>query len=96
MKLSPDSNKSMEYADRIDYLLETPCHLIDIYPIQVPENSPGSYFRINDWILDNEYEELAGKYFHVLLKLNCYHDLTIYHEDHIIKNPAPDILRKRV
>ena len=74
----------MEYADRIDCLLETPCHLIDIYPIQVPENSPGSYFRINDWILDNEYEELAGKYFHVLLKLNCYHDLTIYHEDHII------------
>ena len=96
MKISPDSNEWMEYADRIDYLLETPCHLIDIYPIQVPENSPGSYFRINDWILDNEYEELAGKYFHILLKLNCYHDLTIYHEDHIIKNPAPDILRKRV
>lgn len=96
MKVSPGSKKWKKYADRIDNLLETPCHLIDIYPIQVPENSPGCFFRINDWILDNEYEQLAGKFFRMLLKLNCYHDLTVCHEDRIEKNPAPDLLRKRV
>ena len=96
MKISPGSKKWMKYADRIDNLLETPCHLIDIYPIQVLENSPGCFFRINDWILDNEYELLAGKFFRMLLKLNCYHDLTVCHENRIEKNPAPDLLRKRV
>lgn len=96
MKIRPKSKKWMKYADLIDSLLEAPYHLIDIYPIRIPEQSRGSYFDINDWILDNEYEELARRFFHILLKLNCYHDLTIYLGDRIIKNPAPDDLRKQV
>lgn len=96
MRVRPGSKKWIQHSDRIDYLLETPCHLIDIYPIQVPDDSPGNYFHINEWILDNEYEKLAESCFRILLKLNCYHHLTLFLEDRVIKSPSPDALRKQV
>ena len=30
----------------IEQLLNTPCHIIDFLPQQVPENSPGQFFAV--------------------------------------------------
>lgn len=96
MKIRYESEKWNEYADLIDRLLEEPCHLIDLYPVRVPEKSRGEYYAINDWILDKEYEDLAARFFHILLKLNCYCELTLYLGSHLKKKPSPDLLRKWV
>ena len=96
MKIQYDSKKEKKYSGMIDRMLEKPYCLIDIYPVLVPEGSRGNYFKINDWILDHEYEELGRRFFNILLKLNCYCDLTLYFGRHLKKNPSPDLLFKWV
>ncbi len=73
----------------IEELLETPYWIIDILPKQVPKDSPGQYFTIEDFFLKNQLTEIKKKHIGVILKLNCYMDISIDGE----KNPAPERIR---
>ena len=74
---------------KIDELLEKPYWIIDILPKRVPKDSPGQYFAIEDFLLKEQLEEIKKKHINVILKLNCYMDITIDDE----KNPAPERIR---
>ena len=46
--------------NRIEELLNTPYWIIDILPYQVPKDSPGQYFAIEDYFLKEPVLKLKG------------------------------------
>ena len=76
----------------IDELLQTEYWIIDILPVQVPKDSPGQYFAVEDFFLKEELSEIKKKHINVVLKLNCYMDITI--DDDM--NPAPEQIRDKM
>ena len=81
--------------NQIDKLLNTPYWVIDILPAQVPKDSPGQYFTIEDYLLKNRIAEIKQKHIDIVLKLNCYRDISVEEE----LNPPPEkisgIMRER-
>ena len=82
----------------IEELLQTPYWIIDILPAQVPEKSPGQYFAVDRYFLqDRHLSEIKQKHINTVLKLNCYRDISIDEEKEL--NPSPecvaDQMRKR-
>ena len=73
----------------IEELLEKPYWIIDILTKQVPKDSPGQYFAVEDFFLKEELSEIKKKHINVVLKLNCYMDITI--DDDM--NPSPEQIR---
>ncbi len=69
----------------IEELLQTPYWIIDILPMQVPENSPGQYFAVEKYFRKEQMAVIKQKHANVILKLNCYRDIEIDGE----KNPDP-------
>ena len=66
----------------IEELLQSPYWIIDILPAQVPKDSPGQYFAIEDYYLqEKQLAEIKQKHINIVLKLNCYMDLYIYDEN---------------
>ena len=64
--------------DKIEQLLQSPYYIIDILPMQVPENSPGQYFAVEEYYLkDKQFEKIKRKHINLVLKLNCYRDISI-------------------
>ena len=79
---------SMTTPEIVEVLLEKPYWIIDFLPEQVPEKSPGQFFAVEEWILNDP--NLRRKQAGFLLKLNCYYDLTIVREDDTLcTNPKP-------
>ena len=81
--------------DRItERLLLQPYWVIDFLPKQVPQDSRGQFFAVEQYYLTGtRHERLINQLADVVLKLNCYHDLTVNHSgDNWIKNPAPEVL----
>ena len=74
---------------RIDELLNTPYWIVDILPAQVPKGSPGQYFTIEDFFLREQLAEIKRKHLNVILKLNCYMDISPKGE----LNPPPERIR---
>lgn len=73
----------------IDELLETAYWIIDILPEQVPKDSPGQYFAVAKYYLEKDrLAEIKQKHINVILRLNCYKDISIDEETGI--NPAPE------
>lgn len=73
----------------IEELMQKEYWIIDILPKQVPKNSAGQYFSIEEYYLSPErFSTIKQKHIDLVLKLNCYHDLIINGED--IKNPPPE------
>lgn len=62
---------------RIDELLNTPYWIVDVLPAQVPKDSPGQYFRIEEFLLREQLAEIKKKHLNMILKLNCYMDITV-------------------
>ena len=81
--------------NQIDKLLNTPYWVIDILPAQVPKDSPGQYFTIEDYFLKNRIAEIKQKHIDIVLKLNCYRGISVEEE----LNPPPEkisgIMRER-
>ena len=69
----------------IDELLQTPYWIIDILPMQVPQDSPGQYFAIEKYLRKEQTAVIRQKHANVILKLNCYRDIELDGE----KNPKP-------
>ena len=73
----------------IDELLQKPYWIIDILPMQVPKDSPGQYFAVEKYFLEEErLSEIKQKHINVILKLGCYRDISIDEETE--KNPRPE------
>ena len=75
-----------------DEIMDKPYWIIDILPGRVPENSPGQYFRIEKYWMENQMAEIRQKKFSLILKLNCYMQISI---DGDI-NPSPETIRNRI
>ena len=74
----------------IDELLNSPYWIIDILPFQVPKDSPGQYFAVEDYFLKEQIADIKKKHINVILKLNCYRDIML--EDEL--NPAPGMRQR--
>ncbi|MBQ1839734.1 MAG: hypothetical protein II128_00165 [Atopobiaceae bacterium] len=72
----------------IDELLETPYWVIDILPKQVPSHGPGQYFAVEEYLLQEpQLSAIKQRHINVVLKLNCYRDISIDEETET--NPSP-------
>lgn len=88
----------MDRAETIENLLKAPYWVIDILPEQVPKNSPGQYFAVEKYFLAwPQITVVKQKHINVVLKLNCYRDLSLDEETE--GNPPPEeiaeAMRKR-
>ena len=82
----------------VEELLQGPYWIIDILPSQVPKESPGQYFVVEDYFLQGDrIEAIKQKHIDLILKLNYYRDISIGDEGVI--NPLPnhiaDEMKKR-
>ena len=75
--------------DKIEELLKKPYWIIDILPKQVPKDSLGQYFAVEEIFLKEQLAEIKKKHINVILKLNCYMDISIDDEE----NPPPEQIR---
>ena len=79
----------------IEALLNKPYWVIDILPEQVPENSAGQYFAIEQYYLQQPgITDIHHRFADILLKLNCYSDFLVCLSDQEqqIRNPEPERL----
>ena len=88
------ANYMEKYMDTIvERLLEKPYWVIDMLPMQVPQDSAGQFFAVENYYLEEpQHTRLCRRFADVLLKLNCYHDLLVNHDGEWVKNPAPATL----
>ena len=84
---------------RIDELLEKTYWIVDILPKQVPKDSAGQYFAIEEYYLkEPQHSVLRQKLARIILKLNCYYDIYVINDfdgegiESAIRNPSPDDL----
>lgn len=85
--------------DKIDSLLEKPYLVIDFLPEQVKPEGNGQYTEVEQYYQKHTAKKrLYQKFVDILLKLNCYYDFQVnfHDEDHLSKNPAPEILARWV
>ena len=79
----------------IDELLQTDYWIIDILPVQVPKDSPGQYFAVERYFLRKPHiRAIKQKHINVILKLNCYRDLSL--DEEAVVNPPPDVIAEAV
>ena len=79
----------------IEALLNKPYWVIDILPEQVPENSAGQYFAIEQYYLQPPgITDIHHRFTAILLKLNCYSDFLVCfpNQGQQIRNPEPEKL----
>ena len=75
----------------VEELLQCPYWIIDILPSQVPKDSPGQYFTVEKYFLQGDrLEGIKQKHIDLILKLNCYRDISIY--DETVINPLPEYI----
>ena len=77
-----------------ELLLQAPYWVVDFLPMQVPQESRGQFFAVEQYYLAGEQRErLCRRFADVVLGLNCYHDLTVNRGgDDWVKNPEPATL----
>ena len=79
----------------IEALLNKPYWVIDILPGQVPEDSAGQYFAIEQYYLQQPgIMDIHRRFTDILLKLNCYSDFLVClpEQEQQIRNPEPERL----
>lgn len=70
-------------------MLQRPFWVIDILPEQVRADSPGQFFEVEKYFLEEkQLAEIKQKHINLVLKLNCYRSISIYGETEV--NPSPD------
>lgn len=86
----------MEDTDLIDNYLSKPYWVVDVLPKQVPANSSGQYFQIEDYIRNSHWMNIIlQKQIALLLKLNCYEAINVFHSsEKWVHNPQANLLEK--
>ena len=84
----------MQKENIIDDYLAKPYWVVDILPKQVPQDSRGQYFTIEQYYLNPEQSERRCRQFSdLLIKLNCYEDIDVFHSsEQWVHNPHPQTL----
>ena len=77
-----------EMSRTIEELLNMPYWIIDILPEQVPAGGPGQYFAAEQYLRETQLSEIKKKHLNMLLKLNCYRDISLDESGMI--NPPPE------
>ena len=90
--------ETYEVKKTVEDLLQCPYWIVDILPSQVPKDSPGQFFSVEEYFLQGDrIEEIKQKHIDLVLKLNCYRDISI--SDETVVNPLPkhiaDEMKKR-
>ncbi len=83
----------------IENLLEQPYWVIDFLPRQVPADSPGQFFAVEEYYRDSSrIKEFRLKIADTLLKLNCYYGIQAVRDDDspAVHNPPPETLAEWV
>ena len=87
----------MNRDDRLESLLERQYWVVDMLPKQVPADSEGQYFKIEQYYLESPRKEIiCEKYTNILIKLNCYYDFEILFDERWHNNPTPHYLAECV
>ena len=84
-------------TDKIEELLDSPYCVIDFLPYQVPAESGGQFFAVEDHYLSkSHYTVLLRKFADIILKLNCFFDFRVYRNDSSrgTLNPKPESLER--
>ena len=90
--------ETYEVKKTVEELLQCPYWIVDILPSQVPKDSPGQFFSVEEYFLQGDrIEEIKQKHIDLVLKLNCYRDISM--SDEPVVNPLPkhiaDEMKKR-
>jgi hypothetical protein len=83
-------DKNEPWRDLESYMEKT-YWVVDILPKQVPENSRGQYFKIEEYYLCHpQVDVIYKKFSDIFLKLNCYDDIAVSQDgENWVVNPAP-------
>ena len=78
--------------DKIEKLLEKPCFVIDFLPKQVPKDSKGQYFEVEQYLLHQYNSDyFYNRFLNVILKIMCYYHIDVkwkgWHEQ-----PSPQFI----
>ena len=82
----------------IEELFTKPYWVVDFLPEQVPKYSDGQFSRIEQYFLrEPRLSELRRKFFTIILKLNCFFDISVLADpegdwEDAESNPDPDKL----
>ncbi|SDC32412.1 hypothetical protein SAMN04487864_1059 [Succiniclasticum ruminis] len=74
---------------RVEELMKTQSWVVDILPARVPKGSRGQYFAIEKHFLKEQLANIKQKHVNVILKLNCYMDISVDEEI----NPFPERIK---
>ena len=83
----------------IDGFFDKEYWVVDFLPKQVPENSGGRFFSVEQYYLEPyRYAVLREQFSDILLKLYCYYDLRLFVDDDTegIANPDPELFANHI
>jgi len=98
-KAESDDTDPRRYDDMMGNLLEGPCWIVDILPEQVPADADGQYFAVERYFRQPErIIPLRRRYAEILLRLNCYFDMSVSFDTcgSWETNPDPESFADRV
>lgn len=77
--------------ETIDRLLEKSCYVIDFIPTQVPKELQGQFFEVEKYLLNHVARYgLLERYINIILKLMCYHQVSVFRDGEWKKQPSVD------
>lgn len=77
--------------ETIDRLLEKSCYVIDFIPTQVPKELKGQFFEVEKYLLNHVVRYgLLERYINIILKLMCYHQVSVFRDGAWKKQPSVD------
>ncbi len=79
----------------IDELLNEPYWIIDILPQRVPKDSPGQYFAVENYFLNEQLGTIKQKHINLVLKLNCYMDIALEEETNPPSARIAEVMNKQ-
>lgn len=75
--------------------VNTPYWIIDMLPMRVPEESPGQFFAVETYFLQERMAAVRQKHINLILKLNCYMDISVDGETNPPPRQMAEIMKER-
>lgn len=83
-------------TDILDRLLEKPCYIMDVLPRQVERDAEGSFFDVEDYLLNGGRRfGFRDRFVAVILKLMCYYRAAVLW-DGWVDRPSPAVIDEAV
>lgn len=91
--------KTISFGLLTERLAEGPFRILDILPEQVPAVGGGQYFAVEKYFRGpGRLQALYRRFAEILLRLNCYDDMTVSFDgcEHWERNPDPEAFADRL